>query len=236
MSYNIQILLFQLSILVTAIGFFLLGSYILYKNQASKIHRYYAGANYFSGVYFTFLYLFTSANTAEEAWLWLRLTAIGHYIVAYVLYALCLLLETKSKKIKILGLLIFSVFTFFFLVDILFPGLTYYPPTKTSLGWAANYYTESFFYYLNILGYVANLLAQALIIYKVVTGDYTNFKKQFARFAMYTYLLPLIGVTGVTLIIPYFTPVIIRIEFVLGMVYILITIFYIWKFNIFTFC
>ncbi len=228
--------LYTFTTLITSITFFILGNIIGLNNKGSKPHKVYARAFYIVGVSILAIYLFTRANSEKEAWIWLRFSAVMHFIAPLSLQAILYMISGIQKKHTHKRLLfIYTPFVLFFLQDLLFPGLTFGNLKLTSLGWANTFKTDSVFFRINQVSYIFYVaVLMVLIIYALRTTRNKPIKK-FVYFFLYTYFIPLFAAVIILFIIPEYLRTILRFEAIAAFFAAIITTYGILTTNIFDF-
>jgi PAS domain S-box-containing protein len=227
--------LFTIVTLFTSIAFYILGNVIWLNNRGSRPHRIYAWAFYLAGTLILTVFLFTRAETLNEAWLWIRLSAIMHFLSLLTLLAVLCLIPAYQKWPVWKKMIIYLPFVLLFVQDFFFPGLTYGTPVKTDLGWLNTFVTDSVFYSLDSFFYIVFIVTLLVLIIHVLVSTKDKSIKRFALFFLYTFFPPFITAYVIMFLLPEVKTIIFRFEVIGAFMAVIITIFGMKFRNIFNF-
>jgi PAS domain S-box-containing protein len=212
----------------------LVGNFIYYRNKNSSLHLMFASGYYLAGAYCFFLAGFYLARDAEEAWLWLRLTAIGHMVAPLSFIGILMLMkgiETRLKRTYIL--LIFCPYIFLFFQDVLFTGLTYDTPQRTGGGWITVMRTSSPFHALDLAIYIVMMSIEFYLLIRFIVSTVNKPKRKLAFFLLLNVLVPIAATALLLLVFPFFLNPVMRVESLVVLFVVLTTAIGLYRFNIF---
>src|SRR5687768_6310806 len=85
---------------ITSIGCLLLGNFVFYRNKNSTLHLMFALGYFVAGAHCFFLLGLNLSRSIEEAWLWLRLTALIHFITPFSFHGMLILMGKPNVPVR----------------------------------------------------------------------------------------------------------------------------------------
>ncbi|MES2731363.1 MAG: histidine kinase [Bacteroidota bacterium] len=226
---------YALLTIITSIGCILLASFVYYRNKNSKLLIMFALGYALTGFYCFSLFGLYISKSAQEAGLWLRLSACVNLITPLVLHCISMLTQKKERAIKPAILtLIYVPFLAQFLLDFFFPALTNGAPVRIVGGWAVEFQLDSPWYYANMLIYLLGVGAEFVLLIRFIIYRGANiFKKRLAMFMLFTILLPSLAMFFLLFVFPYIENVVVRLETLFIFFVFIITTIGLFRYNIF---
>src|SRR5690349_5159016 len=130
--------IYTLLTFLTSASCLVVGNFIYYRSKNSRLHIMFAIGYYIAGAYCFLLSGFYLSKTEHEAWIWLKLTALMHFISPISFHGILLLIKKTNAPIKKPYLaLIYTPFILLFIQDFVFAELTYGTPQRVDSGWVS---------------------------------------------------------------------------------------------------
>src|SRR5688572_14410613 len=145
---------YQILTITGSIAAFVISGYLYQQHSESRFHKVYATAFVVTGLFSFSLFGLSISPEHEEAWMWLRFSAIVHFIPPITLHAILLVAKDSDRQLsKFLLTSLYFPFVIFMIQDVFFTELSYEKIIMSSYGWEVQINTESPFTVTHMITY-----------------------------------------------------------------------------------
>jgi PAS domain S-box-containing protein len=204
--------IFTFLVLIISIGLFLIANHLYKEYQKNTFHRIYIRLFFTCGIFVFVLFLISNASSRSEARFYLRFLAVSHFIFPFITDSLLHLFRDKFKfNNRIKNAILYTPFIIFFIIDLVYPSLTFEDPKLTPYGWMYVNKTGLSIFTAYHAVYAINILVISYLIIYFFIREADNHKRRFLLFYSLLFLFPFgiflmlnfIYNWGTTYIVPY---------------------------------